>query len=112
MATKARAAKSKGPKAKAMTKAQMAAEVAAKTGLSKAQVNDVFQAMGEVVGSELKAGRPVTIPGLVKVTAVHKAATPSRPGRNPFTGEAITIKAKAARRIVRVRALKGLKDMV
>ena len=49
--------------------------------------------------------------GLVKVTLTRKAATPARPGKNPFTGEAITIKAKPARNVVKVRALKALKDM-
>lgn len=112
MATKARGAKSKTSKAKAMTKAQMASEISAKTGLTKAQVNDVFAAMADVVHDEVKSGRPVAVPGLVKITVVRKAATPSRPGINPFTKEAITIKAKPARNIVRVRALKGLKDMV
>jgi nucleoid DNA-binding protein len=107
------ASKSKKQKAltKALTKAQMASEIATKTGLTKAQVNSVFDAMSAVVGEELKAGRPVTVPGLVKVTLTHKAATAARPGRNPFTGEAITIKAKPARKVVKVRALKALKDM-
>jgi len=98
-------------KEKALSKTQMAAEIASRTGLTKAQVQEVFAAQAEVIGAELKAGRPVTVPGLVKVTLVHKAATPSRPGRNPFTGEAITIKAKPARKVVKVRALKALKDM-
>jgi DNA-binding protein HU-beta len=111
MASKARTTRGKSSKAKAITKAQMAGEVSNKTGLTKAQVNDVFQALSEVVGEELRGGRPVAVPGLVKITLAHKAATPSRPGRNPFTGEAITIKAKPARKVVRVRALKALKDM-
>ena len=102
---------SKAKKEKGLTKAQMASEVASKTGLTKAQVSEVLAAMNAVVSEELKAGHPVTIPGLVKVTLQHKAATAARPGRNPFTGEAITIKAKPARQIIKVRALKALKDM-
>jgi nucleoid DNA-binding protein len=108
MATKRKA---KAKTEKAMTKAQMASEIANKTGLTKAQVADVLAAQAEVIGAELKAGRPTAVPGLVKIVLVRKAATSARPGRNPFTGEAITIKAKPARRIVRVRALKALKDM-
>lgn len=102
---------SKAKKDKSLTKSQMAAELASRTGLSKAQAMDVFSAQSDIVGAEIKAGRQVTIPGLVKVTLVRKAATAARPGRNPFTGEAITIKAKPARAVVRVRALKALKDM-
>jgi hypothetical protein len=107
MAVKAK----KDKKEKGLTKAQMVAELAAKAGLTKAQINSVFNAMSEVISGELHANRPVTIPGLVKVTLTRKAATPSRPGRNPFTGEAITIKAKPARKVVKVRAIKALKDM-
>jgi DNA-binding protein HU-beta len=102
---------SKPKKEKGLTKSQFAAEVAAKTGMSKSQVNDVFVSMVEVVNSEVKSGRQISIPGLVKISLNRKPATPSRPGRNPFTGEAITIKAKPARNVVKVRALKSLKDV-
>lgn len=105
----------KGSRAKApkgLTKSQMVGEVAEKAALTKSQVNSVFTSLAEVIGAELKGGRPVTIPGLVKVTVQHKPATASRPGRNPFTGEAITIKAKPARRAVKVRAVKALKDLL
>jgi len=108
---KAPGARSGPKKEKGLTKAQIGADIASRTGLSKAQVQDVLAAQAEIVEAELKAGRPVTISTLVKVTLVRKPATPARPGRNPFTGEAITIKAKPARNVVKVRALKSLKDM-
>lgn len=95
-----------------MTKAQFVAEIASKTGLTQAQVAKLFESVAELVKAELKHGRPVTIPGMVKVTVVHKKATPARPGRNPFTGAVIQIKAKPARKVVKVRAVKVLKDMV
>jgi DNA-binding protein HU-beta len=103
---------SKPRKEKGLTKSQFASEVAAKSGLSKTQVNDVFVSMMEIVNAEMRAGRQISIPGLVKISLSRKAATSARPGRNPFTGEAITIKAKPARNVVKVRALKSLKDMV
>jgi nucleoid DNA-binding protein len=43
---------------------------------------------------------------------VHKPATKARKGINPFTGEETMFKAKPARNVVKVRALKGVKDMV
>ena len=95
-----------------MTKAQLVGELASKAALSKSQVSSVFTALAELIGSELKGGRPVTITNLVKVTVQHKSATPARPGRSPFTGEMITFKAKPARRVVKVRAVKALKDML
>ena len=96
---------------KSLTKAQMASEIATKTGMSKSQVTSVLEAMTDVISDELKHSRPVTIPGLVKIKIVRKAATAARPGRNPATGEEITIKAKPAKQVVKVRALKSLKDM-
>ena len=56
----------KAPKAskaaKTLTKAQMVADLADRAGLTKAQVQDVFAALADVVAAELKAGRPATIP--------------------------------------------------
>ena len=46
------------------------------------------------------------------VVVVNKKATPARQGRNPLTGEPITVKAKPARKVVKCRPLKGLKEMV
>jgi nucleoid DNA-binding protein len=43
---------------------------------------------------------------------VKKPATPARKGRNPFTGEEITIKAKPASRKVRARALRALNGQI
>ena len=96
---------------KSLTKAQMVTEVAAKADLTKVQAAAAFAAISEVIAAELKAGRAVTVPGLVKITLQHKPATAARPGRNPFTGEAITVKAKPARKVVKVRAIKALKEM-
>jgi nucleoid DNA-binding protein len=97
---------------KALTKSKLAAELADRSGTTKAQIMDVFDALESVLASELKAGRPVTIAGLLKVVVVHKAASPARQGRNPLTGEAITVKAKPARRVIKCRPLKALKEMV
>jgi nucleoid DNA-binding protein len=98
--------------AKAKTKSELMSEIASGAGLTKVQVAAVFDSLSKVVQAELKAGRPVAVAGLVKITQTHKPATAARPGRNPFTGAEIMIKAKPARRVVKVRALKGLKDMV
>jgi nucleoid DNA-binding protein len=95
-----------------MTKAQFASELASRTGMAKSQISSVLSAMTEVVAIEVGAGRPIAIPGLVKITSVRKAATHAHPGINPFTKEPIMVKAKPARNVVKVRALKALKEMV
>ena len=51
-----------------------------------------------------------TVPGLMKIFIKNKPATKAKPGKNPFTGEAITIKAKPASRVIKIRPLKSLKD--
>ena len=43
---------------------------------------------------------------------VNKPAREARRGINPFTGEEMMFKAKPASKVVKVTALKGLKDMV
>jgi hypothetical protein len=53
-----------------------------------------------------------TLPGLLKVKRVEKPATKARQGRNPQTGEAIMIKAKPKRTVVKALPLKALKEMV
>lgn len=112
MASKAGKGKSKSSKARSMTKSQLCTELAGKTGLKKAQVIEVMDAMAALVSTELKGGRPIAIPGLVKISRQHKAATPAKTMMSPFTKEMITVKAKPARHVVKVRALKALKDSV
>ena len=97
---------------KAMTKTQVLASLAESTGLSKGQVGDVIEAMGGLIGSELNAGNPFNVPGLMKVTTRIKAAVPAGLRTNPFTNETKMGEAKPAQTIVKVRPLKGLKDSV
>ena len=103
--------RSKQSKEKSLTKSQVVSELSGATGLPKSQVNDFMTSLTDLIAAELKAGRPITVPGLIKITLQNKPATLARPGRNPFTGENITIKAKPARKAVKVRPIKALKDL-
>ena len=97
-----------------MTKTQIVGSIADNTGLSKKQVSDVMQQLENLIEGSIKkrgAGE-FTIPGLMKVTTVRKPAVKARKGINPFTGEEMMFKAKPASKVVKVTALKGLKDMV
>lgn len=97
----------------ALTKAQLLAAISEETGLSKKQVTGVLDSLKDLMARHLKSrGAGIfTLPGIAKFTAVKKPATKARKGRNPFTGEEITIAAKPARKAVRVRALKAVKEM-
>ncbi len=99
--------------AKPRTKSQILTVISEKVDLSKKQVGDVFEVLGDLIGHDLKKGPGAfTVPGLMKVVVVRKPATKARKGTNPFTGEEMMFKAKPARNVVRVRPLKGLKDKV
>jgi nucleoid DNA-binding protein len=99
---------------KPMTKGEIVQGIAESTGLSKKDVNAVFDAMAAQMKKSLGGRGPgaYTVPGLMKVMVVRKPATKARKGINPFTGEETTFKAKPARNVVKIRPLKGLKDMV
>jgi nucleoid DNA-binding protein len=46
----------------------------------------------------------------MKITVINKPATKARKGINPFTKEEQMFKAKPARKVIKVRPLKALKD--
>ncbi|MCO6413797.1 MAG: HU family DNA-binding protein [Thiogranum sp.] len=99
---------------KPTTKAETFTYIANKTGLTKKDVSAVFDSLTSLIKSDIRRTGPgvYTVPGLMKIKVVRKPATKARKGVNPFTGEAMTFKAKPARNVVKVLPLKGLKDMV
>ncbi len=99
---------------KPMTKSEIVSGIADKTGLTKKDVNSVFEAMAAQIKKSLgRSGAGVyTMPGLMKLVVQRKPATKARKGINPFTGEETMFKAKPARNVVKIRPLKNLKDMV
>jgi nucleoid DNA-binding protein len=97
-----------------MSKGQFVTAVAEKSGLTKKQANAALEAINAVVTRELGKKGPgeVVFPGLLKLALVTKPATRAHEGINPFTKEPMTYKAKPARKVVKVRALKALTDAV
>ncbi len=102
------------PIARSMSKTEVASGIAEETGLTKKQVNSVFEAMAGQIKKSLgrQSSGVYNIPGLMKVAVVRKPATKARKGINPFAGEETVFKAKPARNVVKIRLLKNLKDMV
>lgn len=98
---------------KAPSKSEVYAALADATQLTKKQIAAVLEALnGEIAKSIGKKGAGVfQIPGLCKITVVHKPATKERKGIDPFTKMERVFKAKPARNVVKVRPLKSLKDM-
>lgn len=89
-----------------MTKSQILATLAEKSGLAKKQVVEMLEALVALAYKEVKSAGEFTLPGLGKLVKKHRAA---RMGRNPATGEQIKIKAKT---VVKFRVGKAAKDAI
>ncbi len=98
---------------KPMTKSEILKEIAENTELTKRQVSAVFDEFAILVERHIKKRSPgqFTYPGLFKIEVKRKPATKARKGINPFTGEETVFKAKPARRAVKIRPLKRVRDM-
>ena len=99
--------------AKPATKGEVLAAIAEATELSRKQVGSVFCALADQIQAAVgKKGPGVfVVPGLLKIVVIQKPATKAHKGINPFTKQEQMFKAKPARRVVKVRPLKALKDM-
>src|SRR6185437_6386721 len=93
-----------------LTQSQLTGAVAERAGLSRAQAKGAIQALEEVVLDEIGNAEKVKIGNLVQLTVRVKPATKARLGRNPATGEEITIAAKPASVDVRARVLAKTKS--
>lgn len=89
-----------------MNKSELVAHIATSAGLTKAQATAALQAFETSVIDTLANGGEVTLIGFGTFKVTDRAA---RTGRNPKTGEAITI---AAAKVPTFKAGKALKEAV
>jgi nucleoid DNA-binding protein len=87
-----------------LTKKELITAMSAETGLSLTDTQETFNAFIAVVTGALIQGDKISLPGFGTFTSKHRA---QREGRNPQTGEALTI---AASNIPTFKAGKTLKD--
>ena len=90
--------------AKALSKSQIAAEIADKAGIKKKQAAEILENIAALAYKNAK--NTFTLPGIGKIVLVNRKA---RIGRNPATGETIQI---AAKRVVKFRVAKAAKDAI
>ena len=90
--------------AKALSKSQITAALAEKAALTKKQAGEILEIIAQMAYKNAK--NTFTLPGIGKLVLVNRAA---RMGRNPKTGEAISIPAK---RVVKFRVAKAAKDAI
>jgi len=88
-----------------LTQTQLADAVADISGTSRAEAKRAIEALEEVVLDQIAAGEKVKIGSVVQLEVRLRPATKARPGRNPATGEEITISAKPASVAVKARPL-------
>lgn len=93
-----------------LTQAQLVTAVADRADMSKAEAKRALEALDEIVLEQLGNAEKVRIGGIVQLTVRVKPATKKRTGRNPATGEEITIAAKPASVDVRARPLAKAKN--
>ncbi len=89
-----------------MNKTELVAAVAEKSGLAKKDAEKAVKAFTDVVTEELVKGEKVQIVGFGTCEVSERAA---REGRNPRSGEPMTIEAS---RMPKFKAGKALKDIV
>ena len=73
-----------------MNKSQIADRLAGRMGLSKSAAAGAVDAVFETIGEALAKSEDVKIPGFSTFTTRSR---PARTGRNPRTGEAVSIPA-------------------
>ena len=89
-----------------MTKTELLNALAEASGLSKKDVKNFLEVMTELAYKEVKGSGEFALPGIGKLVKVNRKA---RMGRNPATGETISIPAKT---VVKFRVAKAAKDAV
>ena len=89
-----------------MNKTELIAAMAEQTNLSKKDAEAALKAFTDVVANELKANGKVQLVGFGTFEVSERAA---REGRNPQTGETMTI---AASKAPKFKAGKALKDLI
>ncbi|MDH5203781.1 MAG: HU family DNA-binding protein [Nitrospirota bacterium] len=89
-----------------MTKAELIDKIASGTGLSKSDASKTLDSTLNAIRAALKKGQKVTLVGFGTFSVVKRK---SRKGRNPRTGETITIPAA---KIPKFTSGKSLKDAV
>ena len=89
-----------------MNKAELVAVMAERTEMSKKDAEKALKAFVDIIGEELKKGEKIQLVGFGTFEVSERAA---REGRNPQTGEKMTIEASKSPKF---KAGKALKDAI
>lgn len=81
-------------------------------GVTVKNVREIYETIVSQVNEGLKKDRRFRLPGLGILTIKYKPARKARKGKNPFTGEMTTFKAKPASNKLKFRPVKEMKAFV
>src|SRR6202142_480015 len=100
--------------AKLMSKSELIQKIVAQhlDKMARKDVKAVIESLAEIGYKELKKSGAFVLPGFAKFVVVKKPATKARKGINPFTKEPTIFKAKPARKLIKARPVKAVKDAV
>lgn len=87
-----------------MTKAQLVAHFAEKFSLTKVQASEIISEISRIAVDEALNKGEFSLPGIGKLVRAHR---PARIGRNPATGESISLPEGY---VAKIRLAKTLKD--
>jgi DNA-binding protein HU-beta len=101
-----------GKMTKLMSKSELIQKISEKhpNEFSRDNVKGVLDVLAEIGHAELKDTGAFLVPGFAKFEVVEKPATEAHEGINPFTKEPMMFQAKPARKTVRARPVKAVKD--
>jgi len=99
---------------KLMSKSELILKIAMEhsENITRKDVKAVIESLAAIGYKELKKSGAFVVPGFAKFVVIKKPATKARSGINPFTKEPTIFKAKPARKIIRARPVKAVKDAV
>lgn len=86
-----------------MKKTEIIEAIATETGLTKTAAGQAYESFLSLISRELAAGNEVRLPGFGVLVLTQRA---ERKGRNPRTGEPVTIEPSKSVRFKPSRALK------
>lgn len=87
-----------------MTQAELIAQLAEKTGVTKNKAEEMFKSLCGIIKNDLKKEGSIKLPGLGTFKLKQRAA---RTGRNPRTGQSIQI---PARKVAKFEASKSFAE--
>jgi nucleoid DNA-binding protein len=100
--------------AKMMSKSELIQKIAERhpNTVTRKDAKGVLESLAEIGHKELKKTGAFLVPGFAKFVVIKKPATKERQGINPFTKLPAIFKAKPARKVIRARPVKAVKDAV